>query len=870
MDIVDLKELWEQLFGKLWRTVGAAGLYAGAFLLDDNGKQALCDRNAIEMLGLPSGDDMSADYASVRGVLDRLIELNNEDLPLSLNFLEDLNEGVTAGIVSLNERAFNQSYVNGLMLTQSELFKELGNEGCKRPLLLSKIQIMEGSKAEQESSLSSAIIAMQNVLPAGSFMAQHEYDEIWILLNEDCEDALETAKELRHSVENCKLYDIFGNVVGGHNFMTLMTGVCDQELLPTYKMHAATFALYQAMANGKAGEELFQSEHYAQGNTEYSEIVKFSKLLDQNLFSYHFQPIVSARTGEVVAYEALMRTGSELGLNPLEILDLATRYGRLYDIELATVRNTLAVLSENQSYFEERSLFINAIPSQLLTDEDFNEIKNSYGELLEKVVVEMTESTELDDDSLNHVIERVQSANMQVAIDDFGTGYSNTSNLLRYRPQVVKIDRSLITNIDSNPRMQKFVAGIIDFLHSSGMLALGEGVETIGEIRTLINMSVDLLQGFYVSRPKPVFVNSIAEEIKNQIVAINLEAAGLVKKIYHAADGDEVYMQDLALERFTDVHIAGGKVTLIGSGGNMTKIPVTISDGAKCTVILKGVSIEAPNDQPAITIGKNSIVSLYAEYGNLLEHSGIYVPESSKLTLKGVGMLTINPESHESYAIGNAPDAACGDITIDLDGHLLLNVNGENAVGIGAGHSGHIEILSGKTEIHCTNANCVGIGSWYSNCDIDINHCEVMVTFAAGTAVGIGSMFGDVDADCHDVAISCDGSGNKLCGIGTLESGKTSVRFRNMKLNVSMKGRNIICAGSYGTSSDFDISHASLNLYAEGGRVSGVGDMVGGGDITIDESELIVTFLSGENMPIGNSCGTLKIGNVLQKISLNE
>ena len=693
---------------------------------------------------------------------------------------------------------------------------------------------------------------------------------MWILLSEDCKDAMEVARNIRLAVENCKLYDSFGNVISGHHFVSLMTGVCDYDMLPTYKMHSATFALYQAMANGKAGEELFKTEHYSRGNSEYAEIVKFSKLLDQNLFSYHFQPIVSARTGDIVAYEALMRTGSELGLNPLEILDMATRYGRLYDIELATVRNTMAVLSENQSYFEERSLFINAIPSSLLTDEDFDAIKNSYGELMEKVVVELTESTELDDDSLNYVIERLQSANMQVAIDDFGTGYSNTSNLLRYRPQVVKIDRSLIADIDSNPRMQKFVAGIIDFLHSSGMLALGEGVETVEEIRTLIHLSIDLLQGYYVSRPKPVFVNSISEDIKNQIVAINLEAAGLVKKIYHAADGEEVNLQELALEHFTDIHIAGRKVTLVGSGDNLMKLPVTISDNTECELVLKGVAIESRDDEPAITIGKNSNVTLVAEYGNLLEHSGIYVPESSKLTLGGIGMLTISPEAHDSYAIGNVPGAACGDIEIKMDGHLVLNVNGENAVGIGAGHTGRIDIKSGKTEINCTNANCVGIGSWSGDCEILINNCEVIVSVAAATAVAIGSMYGNAVFDCHDTAITCLGSGNKLCGMGTMESGNTSAKFRNMKLVVDMRGRNIICAGSYGTRSDFDIMHTCLSFYAEGGRVSGVGDMEGAGDISIDESELDITFLTGDGMTIGSKTGKLTKGNVLEKYSINE
>ena len=65
---------------------------------------------------------------------------------------------------------------------------------------------------------------------------------------------------------------------------------------------------------------------------------------------------------------------------------------------------------------------------------------------------------------------------LESAIDDYGTGFSNISNLLRYMPNYVKIDRSLIENIQDKPRIQKLVAGIIEFVHENGYFALAEGV----------------------------------------------------------------------------------------------------------------------------------------------------------------------------------------------------------------------------------------------------------------------------------------------------------------------------------------------------------------------------------------------------------
>lgn len=95
----------------------------------------------------------------------------------------------------------------------------------------------------------------------------------------------------------------------------------------------------------------------------------------------------------------------------------------------------------------------------------------------------MTEQTEISEDDLDRIRVRLEKNNMSLAIDDYGTGYSNTSNLLRYDPEVVKIDRSLISGIDQNPKAQKIVSKMVEYFHSSGYTALAEGVETSEELK---------------------------------------------------------------------------------------------------------------------------------------------------------------------------------------------------------------------------------------------------------------------------------------------------------------------------------------------------------------------------------------------------
>lgn len=91
----------------------------------------------------------------------------------------------------------------------------------------------------------------------------------------------------------------------------------------------------------------------------------FNLLIEKNLFFYHFQPIVNAHDGSVFAYEALMRTDPLIGMTPLEVIDAASAYGRLYDIEKATMSNTLAYIGEHEELFSERKLFINSIPAYM-------------------------------------------------------------------------------------------------------------------------------------------------------------------------------------------------------------------------------------------------------------------------------------------------------------------------------------------------------------------------------------------------------------------------------------------------------------------------------------------------------------------------
>ena len=247
----------------------------------------------------------------------------------------------------------------------------------------------------------------------------------------------------------------------------------------------------------------------------------FDLLVKRNLFSYHFQPIVNAKTGDIYAYEALMRTDASIGMNPLQVLDTAKEYNRLYDIEKATMFNIIERFANERESFGNAKVFINTIPGYFLNDEDIDELSSQYGEYMDRFILELTEQDTVSDDELSSIHRLIGIDGNHIAIDDFGTGHSNIVNLMRYSPEVIKVDRFLISEIQKNQNKQMFLRSTIEFAKMNNIKVLAEGVETSNELRMVIDLGVDLIQGFYTGRPAPDPIPAIAPEIRKEIVEAN-------------------------------------------------------------------------------------------------------------------------------------------------------------------------------------------------------------------------------------------------------------------------------------------------------------------------------------------------------------
>ena len=577
--------------------------------------------------------------------------------------------------------------------------------------------------------------------------------------------------------------------------------------------------------------------------TERSEIAMVQRLLDYNMFTYHFQPIVRADNGEIYSYEALMRAEGMPGITPFHILKYAELSHRLGDVEQYTFINVIRYLDEHSGLFKGRKVFINSMPNVRIEPGKLDEITGLLKLHAENIVVEMVENSQFVDDRLEKVKEQFHDMGIPIAIDDFGTGYSNISNLLRYSPDYVKLDRSLISGIQDSPNKRHLVREIIDFCHSNSIMALAEGVETSEELRTLILMGIDLIQGFYTARPSPEVISSLPYEIKAEIKAHHAERAdGQRMRVYPSPNGEMISLERLQKEGYSKILVGSGwsegSVTVTGEPRLYTGIHIEIAEGFKGIVTLENAHLSNQVDRPCIDIGDNSNVTLVLVGENKLTNSGIRVPASSKFTLQGNGGLSIRLGNADFYGIGNDLSSAHGDLLFDQDGSVEITAESHTGVCIGSGLGGKIVFHRGRYVIKAMGALSIGIGAAAGAADIDIIGCDIDCLATGAYSVAMGSSDSNAQIKMMYSSIKCHSESQLSVGIGTLQGEKAAVSAESVNLHVTGSGDALTAIGSLTGSSDISISRSSLKARCEGSRALLFGSYKGGTKIELTDVDL--------------------------------
>ena len=216
-----------------------------------------------------------------------------------------------------------------------------------------------------------------------------------------------------------------------------------------------------------------------------------------------FQPIVSCSNRTVVAYEALMRSNEPSLARPHDLLDAAERLHRLHDLG-RVMRACVAAAAVNAP---PGLLFVNLHPLEL-NDNQLLASDTPLSEIANRVVLEITERAALDDVSgLSMKLSKLRSLGFRIAVDDLGAGYAGLTSFSRLEPEFVKLDLSLIRNVDRSARKRTLLRGIARICSRDlGMQVICEGVETEQERDALIEDGLDWMQGFLFGEPREGFL----------------------------------------------------------------------------------------------------------------------------------------------------------------------------------------------------------------------------------------------------------------------------------------------------------------------------------------------------------------------------
>lgn len=216
-----------------------------------------------------------------------------------------------------------------------------------------------------------------------------------------------------------------------------------------------------------------------------------------------FQPIISWRRRKVVGYEALLRTQEPTLLRPDHFIDAATRLGRLHDLGR---RARACTAKEVPAAPPEVAIFVNIHASDL-TDDELTLPTAPLSQFAGRVTLEVTERTSLHDaGDLRARLDALRALGFRLAVDDLGAGYAGLSSLALVDPEVIKIDMSLVRDVDKNAAKQEVIRSMTHLAKDLEMELIVEGVETATERDVLITLGCDLMQGFLFARPAFGFV----------------------------------------------------------------------------------------------------------------------------------------------------------------------------------------------------------------------------------------------------------------------------------------------------------------------------------------------------------------------------
>lgn len=216
----------------------------------------------------------------------------------------------------------------------------------------------------------------------------------------------------------------------------------------------------------------------------------------------YVQPIVNIKTNEITGWEALTRGPAGTTLErPSRLFSYAEKRNKIRNLEHLCIKNSLRLLQ----YVGDRKLFVN-VGSALFSnqlDGIGDCIINDYSD--SRLVLEITEQTRTDMNRLQEAAAWYRNKNISIAVDDVSSGHDRLKSILYLKPEYFKLERELVANCNEDRDRREIIHHLFLLGQSLGSQVIAEGVETREELNTLMEIGLELCQGFLFSKPFPAF-----------------------------------------------------------------------------------------------------------------------------------------------------------------------------------------------------------------------------------------------------------------------------------------------------------------------------------------------------------------------------
>jgi diguanylate cyclase (GGDEF)-like protein/PAS domain S-box-containing protein len=288
----------------------------------------------------------------------------------------------------------------------------------------------------------------------------------------------------------------------------------------------ADVALYVAKSRGKDSFEVFEPAMREAVVTRLELKADLRRALERDEFVLHFQPCVRLSDSAIVGVEALIRwkhRGRGL-LPPRDFIPLAEETGLIVPVGRWALVHACATASEWLRRVPEAgpiSLRVNLSPRQLQDPQfaaDVGEILATHGLPPEQLVLELTESSLVEDpDDVLARLGELRRVGIRLALDDFGTGYSSLSYLQRFPIDILKVDRSFVSELGRGTDEGVMATAIVQLAHNLGMETIAEGVERPEQVTALQRLNCAHGQGYHFS--PPITAPEMEELLRDQAAA---------------------------------------------------------------------------------------------------------------------------------------------------------------------------------------------------------------------------------------------------------------------------------------------------------------------------------------------------------------